>query len=493
MLVFVNGMLFLLSYAEGRQSFICLYYLPLIFCIPFILNDNRKYHLELFTFVMVSALSALASIFLSPENPGWEIIDSEQLKNLFYINTCITLGVTVFFALCVIYSERFFKDVLNTQLHRAEASNLMKNRFLAGTSHELRTALNGVTSAAYMLQAEEHFKTQEEHFKVLQYCSDHMINIVNEILDYDRIESGKLELNPRVFDIGRLLHDAHLPFYQVTKEKNISFISNIDEQLYNQRVFADDFRLLQVVNNLLSNALKFTDEGSVRLDAIVTKMEDKTFRLLVSVTDTGIGIEEENIEKIFSGFWQVYNERTLTNRGSGLGLSISKKLLQLMNSDLAVKSKPGEGSSFSFEIELQKTLAMYENKKTPIDKEIMLTGMHILVAEDDPINLIVATKILEAKKAIVHKAVNGAEVLRILEENIDIQLILMDLEMPVMNGYTAIAEIAKRYPSLPVIAFTAAILDKRTEDQLKKSGFRECISKPFEPEIFFSKVGQVIN
>lgn len=247
------------------------------------------------------------------------------------------------------------------------------------------------------------------------------------------------------------------------------------------------------MNNLLSNALKFTDEGSVRLDAIVTKMEDKTFRLLVSVTDTGIGIEEENIEKIFSGFWQVYNERTLTNRGSGLGLSISKKLLQLMNSDLAVKSKPDEGSSFSFEIELQKTLAMYESKKTVIDKEIMLTGMHVLVAEDDPINLIVATKILEAKKAIVHKAVNGAEVLRILEENIDIQLILMDLEMPVMNGYAAIAEIAKRYPSLPVIAFTAAILDKRTEEQLKKSGFRECISKPFEPEIFFSKVAQVIN
>ena len=491
--VFFNAMLFVLSYVQGRETFVFLLYIPLIFCIPFILESKNNYTTELLLYVLITAACAFLSIFISPQEPIFMGINTTQHETLFLINACITISITVFFALSIIYSDRVFRDILNRKIDHAEMQNLLKNRFLSGTSHELRTAINGVTSAVYMMQSQAVNGSHDQHFRVLKYCSDHMINIVNEILDYDKIESGKLELYPRVFNIGRLLQDAPLPFLENMREKKLAFVPDIDKRLQDMYVSGDDFRIVQVINNLLCNAVKFTEHGQIALKAGLAEEDETTITCCISVSDTGIGIEQADIDKIFSGYWQVYNEKTLTNRGSGLGLSISKKLLELMESGFTVDSQPGKGSTFSFTLQLNKvSFAHIPDKKAPV-QENSLEGLEILVAEDDPVNMQVAVKILEMKKARVHKAVNGLEVLKTLSEHNTIDFILMDLEMPLMNGYDAIMRIRESYPDLPVIAFTAAIMDKQFETNLKKSGFTECIAKPFKPETFFSKIRYVLE
>lgn len=492
-MVFINGLIFTLSYAQGKQTFVFLFYIPFMFCIPFIMEGKKKDDPKLIVYVILSAACAFATIILSPQVGNWEKIDPQKLPSLFIINITIVIFLTVLCAMSVIYSDRFFRSALTKKIDTAEMMNLMKNRFLSGTSHELRTAINGVTSASYMLQTHQHMKEQEEQFRVLKYCSDHMINIVNEILDFDKIVAGKLELYPRVFNITKLLNDAPLPFIETIKEKKLALNIHIDKTLENRFAIGDDFRIIQIINNLLSNAVKFTEKGSISLTAKLADEDANAVKLYVSVTDTGIGIAQENLDKIFSEYWQVYNERTLTNRGTGLGLSISKNILKLFKSDLKVSSRPGEGSTFSFTVELKKVSFAHVPADKPDAVPLNLENKHVLVAEDDPVNMMVATKILESKKATVHKASNGLEVINLLHGNGKIDFVLMDLEMPLMSGYEAICQIRKEYPSLPVIAFTAAMMDKHLEAQLLKSGFNACIAKPFKPDSFFSKITEVIS
>lgn len=491
-MLFINGLIFLLSYAQGRETFVFLYYIPFIFCIPFIMDSKKKYDAELFIYVILSCCAAFLSVLFSPQQGEWEVIDADKLPTIFLINVLITICITALCALSIIYSDRFFRDILNRKIDKAEMASIMKNRFLSGTSHELRTAINGVTSASYMLQSQQHSREQEEQFRILKYCSDHMINIVNEILDFDKIVAGKLELYPRVFNISKLLHEAPLPFIEAIREKKISFKTEIDKNLENRYVISDDFRIIQVINNLLANAVKFTDKGAIQLTARLLEEDENDIKLYVSVSDTGIGIAAENIDKIFSEYWQVYNEKTLTNRGTGLGLSISKNILKLFKSNLAVSSTPGEGSIFSFRIDLKKVSFAHIPSSKNTDSLSNLENVQVLIAEDDPVNMMVATKILESRKAIVHKATNGHEVLDQLQKANKIDFVLMDLEMPLMTGYEAICQIREKYPLLPVIAFTAAMMDKHFESQLLKSGFSACIAKPFKPESFFSKINEVM-
>ena len=245
-------------------------------------------------------------------------------------------------------------------------------------------------------------------------------------------------------------------------------------------VLADDLRLIQVFNNLFSNALKFTDDGFVKLKASIEHKDDKYLTIDFFIEDTGIGIDKDDQKRIFESFWQVYDENTKTLNGTGLGLTICVRLLKLMGSNLVLVSEKGKGSKFSFELKLEKApVPVVEEVVKTADK---LTGVKILLAEDNPINMMVAKKVLLSFKAKVTGAVNGKEALDQLERNpTAFNIILLDLEMPIMNGYEAIFEMRKLYPHIPVIAFTASLVDQKMLADLLASGFVDCILKPFQP------------
>jgi CheY-like chemotaxis protein len=209
--------------------------------------------------------------------------------------------------------------------------------------------------------------------------------------------------------------------------------------------------------------------------------------ILFSVKDTGIGIKEENIDKVFASFEQVYSESTRQYGGTGLGISICQRLLQLMESELKVDTKYGEGSCFYFSVQFRRA-PITKKHETIIKETADLKGMNILIAEDNLINMMIAGKTLSEWNVNLIAVENGALALEALQENPEVDLVLLDLEMPVMDGYTAIKEIKLLYPRLPVLAFTAALIDNQMYSLLKTLGFEDAVLKPFQPMELFSKI-----
>ena len=314
-----------------------------------------------------------------------------------------------------------------------------------------------------------------------------MLNLVNDILDFNKIEAGKLEVFSVELNLKQLITNASLPFYNSFEEKNLQLLVDIDPEV-DEIVLGDDIRIIQILNNLLSNALKFTEKGFIKLKVICKKKNNSQLTAEFTVEDTGMGIAKEDQSKIFESFWQVNDASTRKYSGTGLGLSICLRLLEMMNSSLKLKSEKGKGSIFSFAISFK--LAARQPSpllSTKPDTED-LSGFKILIVEDNKINMMIANKILNGYKACITCAYDGKEALDILAQNADYSLILMDLEMPVMNGFTAIKEVKNIYPNLPVIAFTASLMDQEMLAELLLIGFTDFIPKPFEPYQMFNMI-----
>jgi CheY-like chemotaxis protein len=371
------------------------------------------------------------------------------------------------------------------QIKKTEEAMEARSRFLSNMGHELRTPLNGIIGATNLLRKGNSFPEQKEYLSILKYCSDHMLGLVNDILDFNKIEAGQLDLHPSPINLQHLLQQSALPFQNRFVEKQLELKVIIDTGL-NQTVLADDLRLVQVINNLLSNALKFTEKGFVKLQADVVNKRDDILTVKFAVEDTGIGIKLKDQQKIFGSFWQVVNETTRKYGGTGLGLTICDKLLQLMNSSMKVDSTEGIGSTFHFTINFR--IVAREDDKAVVKNVSDLRGMRILLAEDNPINMIIARKMLEDWNADVTTAEDGEEALKLLEIDSNYDLILLDLEMPRIDGYSAVKEIKRLYPHLPVLAFTAALMDNEMLLKLLNIGFLDCVLKPFQPIDFLGKI-----
>jgi CheY-like chemotaxis protein len=263
---------------------------------------------------------------------------------------------------------------------------------------------------------------------------------------------------------------------------NVEVLAEIDRKL-DTMILADDMRLRQVLNNIFANALKFTGNGYVKLKATCLKKNDKAISVAFTIEDTGIGIDKADQEKIFEGFWQVYHEGTRELTGTGLGLTICNRILQLMGAKLSLESEKGKGSKFSFSLTfgVADTAPLYAPIK-PTAAGGDLKSLRVLLAEDNKINMMVAKKALTSFGATVDAAYDGVEALSRLEDFPHYDIVLLDLEMPVMNGYEAIFEIKKRHPQVPVVAFTASLVDQKMLADLLASGFNDCILKPFNPQ-----------
>jgi len=362
-----------------------------------------------------------------------------------------------------------------------------RTKFLSNMGHELRTPLNGIIGATNLLRKGSTLPEQKEYLDILKYCSDHMLGLVNDVLDFNKIEAGQLDIHPVECNIKKLLKQSTMPFYNSFEEKKLDLRVVIDDAL-DTIVLIDDMRLVQVINNLLSNALKFTEKGYVLLEVKQVEKRDNHATISFLVEDTGIGINKQDQQKVFGSFWQAYNQTTRKYTGTGLGLTICQRLLRMMDTYLSVESEEGVGSKFFFSVMVPVIAHTTQQTHTQELTTSDLEGINVLLAEDNIINAMIAKKILEEKNALVKMAANGEEVLLILESDSNFNIILLDLEMPVMDGYSAITQIKKLYPAIPVVAFTAALMDQEMYQNILDSGFKDFILKPFQVLDFYAKV-----
>jgi signal transduction histidine kinase/CheY-like chemotaxis protein len=370
---------------------------------------------------------------------------------------------------------------------RAEKAAKVKARFLSNMSHELRTPLNAIIGTSNILLQEEYLHAQRESFDVLKHSSEHMLQLVNDILDLSKLEAGKMELEKIPFNLKDFMNRVTAPF-QKSGKSSLDLELVVDPEL-DMEIISDETRLLQIMNNLLSNAVKFTKQGKITVTARVEKNLNQEITVYFAVEDTGIGIPHNKIKQIFESFTQADTETTRKYGGTGLGLAICKYLVVKMGGEINVESEPGRGSRFfftaTFHVNTQKSYVNEESLK----QLNSLEGIRVLLAEDNPINMLVAKRFLQKWKLIVDEAVNGLDAVEQYNKN-HYDLLLIDLEMPEMDGIEVAAHIRQSNRDIPIVAFTAAVYDNMQADLMNK-GFTEFIPKPFRPEDLHKKILQL--
>ncbi len=391
-----------------------------------------------------------------------------------------------------ISERKFIEQELTKAKTNAEQATVAKAQFLSNMSHELRTPLNGIIGLTNLLLSEQYLPAQTQHLEVLKYSSDHMLTLINDVLDFNKIEAGKVDLEKSAFNLLEVVEKMETFFSWEAAGKGLSFEVNLHNNLH-RIIEGDVTRLRQILTNLISNAIKFTETGSVGFSIeILEQLSEGSCKLRFCVTDTGIGIEEDKLAQIFDSFGQADPSTIRKYGGSGLGLTISKKLIELMGSRLQVKSLINKGSVFWFDLIVNCSLQKQVDVKVKeINQLSNLSGIQILIAEDNPVNMMVVSKMLEKWNVIVTKAKNGKEALDLALNN-KYSLILMDLQMPEMDGFTATAEIRAAKLTLPIIALTATTDDTMLKN-IKQKGMNGLVQKPFIPEELHKMIADMIS
>ena len=375
-----------------------------------------------------------------------------------------------------------FEKQLEEARENAEQSLETRKLFLANISHEIRTPINAISGMSGILADTDISETQKQYVKAIQSSSKSLMVIVNDILDMSKLESGKFSADFIPFDIRSVVDPLYTSYLLRTDEKGISF--NIDYPKDMPRwVFGDPTRLGQILNNLISNAIKFTDKGSVSLKINFEK-KGKLNDFCFSVTDTGIGIDQEKLKTIFEFFSQEDNTITRRFGGTGLGLAISKSIAELLGGEIKVESEKNVGSTFKFSLTMPEAAQQEKNVAVALSD---LTGKNVLIVEDNELNRFLAVTILKKWNANIHIAENGEEAVAAVK-NKEIDIVLMDIQMPVMDGVAASIAIRNELNSnVPIIALTANALESEKE-KCWQAGMNEYITKPYNPNYLLEKI-----
>lgn len=364
---------------------------------------------------------------------------------------------------------------LEQEKNRALELSLAKSRFVATMSHEIRTPINGVMGALNLLESEPLNDTCKNLIEIAQHSSEVLLHVINDILDFSKIEAGQMEIEHYAFDLHKKLEDVVAHFRLANARSAVKIELSYADDIADC-IFGDLLRLTQVLNNYLSNAIKFTDEGEVRL-----KVSLKAESLRFEVSDTGIGISEQGLERLFKDFSQVDASTSRQYGGTGLGLVICKKIIEMMNGQVGVESEAGIGSCFWAEIpyqpaSLQDIVRSPEEAGDPKDNK----SQQILLVDDNLVNRKIGEKVLQKFGHEVTLAESGQEALALLSSQ-TFDLIFMDCQMPGMDGFETTIAIRDAHIHTPVIALTANTSEEDREDAIR-SGMNDFVSKPFQPE-----------
>jgi len=397
----------------------------------------------------------------------------QTYKGWFYV---LMTGILFFFLL-----KKHLLKIRNAE-SKAKESDRLKSAFLQNMSHEIRTPMNGIVGFAGLLKDDDlSISQKEKYLSIITQCSDQLLNVVNDVLDLSLIETGNIEAARNSVSINKILDDYYNT-YSATLNEGISLklVKGLSEE--DSVIVTDEVKFRQIVNNLLSNAQKFTENGSIEFGYEYIKSQIQFF-----VKDSGIGIDSKMHDGIFDRFRRAEIETTKTIGGAGLGLAICRGNTNLLGGKIWVDSTPGLGSSFYFTIPVNIQIS---DKNIPINidtDEPIANNNCILIAEDEESNFLYISEILEESNLEIFRAINGQEAIEIYKENKKISLILMDIKMPVLDGYNATHKIREFDSDIPIIAQTAFAM---SDERLKalEAGCTDYIAKPFRKNEVLSMI-----
>ena len=397
--------------------------------------------------------------------------------------------------IAIALQRRMMLDNLIYARQKAEEAAQSKQLFMSTMSHEIRTPLNEVIGITNLLLQGNPREDQMDFIKTLKFSGNHLLTLVNDVLDYNKMESGKLVFEQTQFNLSDFLEEILRSYSFRSKAKHLGFEIRRGSDIPTE-VIGDPISLNQILSNLLSNALKFTKKGSITVTVKELSRINNQSRIEFSVTDTGIGITKDKHSLIFESFTQASPDTTRHFGGTGLGLAICKKLIELQGGNINIESEPDKGSTFRFVLTFGISTKASQVQAAEVPETFAgLEGKRILVAEDNKINFFVANKFLIGWGIIVTHAENGQLALQELEKK-DFDLILMDLHMPVMDGLEATRIIRKsenmKIRDIPIVALTAAIMSEN-HDKIDDLKINDYVLKPFKPHDLFDRIKKHIR
>ncbi|RZA01775.1 MAG: response regulator [Sphingobacteriaceae bacterium] len=455
----------------------------MVFCliyIPYVYYKTYRKKRPGAIYALVSSVS-LMFVFAISLFHYWGLIPQLQILTF--------LGYVSFFFLQSLVLSHRVSFVLRSAREQAEQGLVAKSEFLSTMSHEIRTPLNSVIGMSYLLLKNNPRPDQVEQLDVMIFSANNLLNIVNDILDFNKMEAGKITFEHIETDIAFIAGNVVNSLKNYAQDKGIELKLEIDKELKN-KVLGDPTRISQLITNLAHNAIKFTPSGFVKVIIKVQNQTPRSITLEVRVKDTGIGISKAKQALIFERFTQADSSTSRGFGGTGLGLAICKRILELQGSELHLESEIGMGSTFYFTQTFEKGPVIIE--KQSIDNNLPLkegkpfTDISILLVEDNAMNVMVAQTFLKRWGATIDVAENGLDAVNKLDVTKH-KLVLMDLHMPVMDGYEASRKIRAKGISIPIIALTATI-PAEVEYDIRQAGMNDIVAKPFLPDELYRKV-----
>jgi signal transduction histidine kinase/CheY-like chemotaxis protein len=381
--------------------------------------------------------------------------------------------------------QKTINDNLRNAKKSVEQLSRAKGKFLSMLSHEIRNPVNAILGISHLLLHEPHSEQQAENLHSLHFSAEHLRKLLDNILDLGKIEADRVELVKAPFDLVQLSREVLNSYRSSVDEKGVVLKLEIDSKIPNQ-VVGDSLRISQILNNIISNSVKFTLQGEIRICLNLIQQDLESLLIGFQIIDTGVGVAEDKLSSIFDEFTQAQLGNAHKFGGTGLGLSITKRLVELHGGEISVKSKLNQGTTFSFELRLAKLeieKKLEDKHDTTEDAQQNLSGLRVLAAEDDRINKEVLQRFLRKWKATFDIVDNGSLAVQLVE-NKSYDVILMDLNMPVLDGKAAVKIIREKDLTVPIVALTGSS-DENLIQELLEGGFSNVATKPFIPQEFY--------
>ena len=458
-------------------SFISImYFLMFIFILKDFKNIKKKKYIPIIFLITTSTFAEVLMFIFPSAN--------------YLLNPIIVLNILIMYFTIENPDVKMLNEVKAAK-DAADKANQAKSDFLSSMSHEIRTPLNAIVGFSECIKNADNLEEAKENASDIVTASESLLEIVNGILDISKIESGKLELVQTDYDIYKILDEVVKLIKARLGDKPLNFEVNIAPDIPHV-LYGDHFNIKKILINFLTNAVKYTDEGYIKFDVRCVKVNDEVCRLIMSVKDSGRGIKKENIDKLFTKFQRLDEDKNTTIEGTGLGLAITKQLVEMMHGKIVVNSTYGEGSEFTAAIDQRISNAKLDNEETVVEGELDLTNKNVLVVDDNTLNLKVATKLLKPYKCNVEVCESGFACLDKIKEGKTYDIILLDDMMPKMKGSETLTRLKQIDGfNIPVIALTANAIQGMKEQYLLL-GFDDYLAKPIEKKELYRVLNKYV-